>query len=189
MDWTDSTLVKWVSDDLAQSKDATWHFVMFHHPGFNSAREHYEQQHMRLLSPIFEKGKVDVVFNGHVHNYQRSYPIRFAKDRNGTLLVGGKDNKNVRGRVVNGKWKLDKNFDGKTNTTPQGVIYIITGAGGQELYNPEQNNDPDSWQKFTDKFVSIEHSFTVADVDGKTLIIRQISADGKELDNFKIIKR
>jgi acid phosphatase type 7 len=189
MDWTDSTLVKWVSDDLAQSKDATWHFVMFHHPGFNSAREHYEQQHMRLLSPIFEKGKVDVVFNGHVHNYQRSYPIRFVTDRKGTLLVGGKDNKAVRGRVVNGKWKLDKNFDGKTNTTPQGIIYIVTGAGGQELYNPEQNNDPDSWQKFTDKFVSIEHSFTVADVDGKTLIIRQISADGKELDNFKIVKR
>jgi acid phosphatase type 7 len=189
MDWTDSTLVKWVADDLEKAKDATWHFVMFHHPGFNSAREHYEQQHMRLLSPIFEKGKVDVVFNGHVHNYQRSYPIRFVTDRKGTLLVGGKDNKAVRGRVVNGKWKLDKNFDGKTNTTPQGVIYIVTGAGGQELYNPEQNNDPDSWQKFTDKFVSIEHSFTVADVDGKTLIIRQISADGKELDNFKIVKR
>jgi acid phosphatase type 7 len=189
MDWTDSTLVKWVSDDLEKAKDATWRFVMYHHPGFNSAREHYEQQHMRLLSPLFEKMKVDIVFNGHVHNYQRSYPIRFVTDKKGTLLMGGRDNKSIRGRVVNGKWKLDKNFDGKTNTTPQGVIYLITGAGGQELYNTDQNNDPDTWQKFTDKFMSNEHSFTVADVDGKTLIIRQISAEGKEMDNFKIIKR
>jgi acid phosphatase type 7 len=189
MDWTDSTLVKWVKDDLEKAKDATWRFVMFHHPGFTSARDHFEQQHMRLLSPIFDKYKVDIVFNGHVHNYQRSFPLRFAKDKNGTLLMGGKDNKAVRGRVVNGKWKLDKNFDGKINTTPQGTIYIVTGAGGQELYNTDQNNDPDTWQKFTDKFISNEHSFTVADVDGKTLIIRQISADGKELDSFKIVKR
>ncbi len=189
MDWTDSTLVKWVTDDLAKAKDATWRFVMFHHPGFNSSIDHYEQQHMRLLSPVFEKAKVDIVFNGHVHNYQRTFPIRFKKEKNGTLLVGGKDSKSVRGRVVNGNWKLDKSFDGKINTTPQGVIYIITGAGGQELYNPEQTTDPDSWQKFTDKFLSLEHSFTVADVDGKTLIVRQISADGKELDSFKIVKQ
>ncbi len=189
MDWTDSTLVKWVADDLEKSKNATWHFVMYHHPGFTSARDHYEQQHMRLLSPVFDKYKVDVVFNGHVHNYQRSFPMTFASDKKGTLLVGGKDNKSVRGRVVNGRWKLDKSFDGKINTTPQGVIYIVTGAGGQELYNPEQNNDPDSWQKFTDKFNSLEHSFTVADVDGKTMIVRQISAEGKELDSFKIIKQ
>lgn len=189
MDWTDSTLVKWVADDLAKAKDATWHFVMFHHPGFSSSVDHFEQQHMRLLSPVFEKGKVDIVFNGHVHNYQRTFPIRFAKEKKGTLLVGGKDSKSVRGRVVNGHWKLDKSFDGKINTTPQGIIYIVSGAGGQELYNPEQNNDPDTWQKFTDKFNSIEHSFTVADVDGKTLIVRQISADGKELDSFKIVKQ
>ena len=158
VDWTDSELKNWVAADLAAAKDATWRFVAFHHPGFNSAREHYEQQHMRLLSPIFEAGKVDLVFNGHVHNYQRSYPLRFVPDKQGTLLVGGRDGKTVRGRVVNGRWTLDKSFDGRTDTTPDGVIYIVTGAGGQKLYNPEQNDDPDSWQKFTDKFISKVHS-------------------------------
>ena len=189
VDWTDKELTDWVAKDLADSKDATWHFVMFHHPGFNSSREHFEQQHMRLLSPIFEAGKVDVVFNGHVHNYQRSFPMRFTPDKKGTLLVGGKDNKVIRGRVVNGSWVLDKKFDGKTNTRPQGVIYIVTGAGGQELYNPEQNDDADSWQKFTDKFKSTVHSLTLADVDGKKMVIRQITADGKELDAFTITKK
>jgi hypothetical protein len=144
---------------------------------------------MRLLSPIFEAGKVDVVFNGHAHNYQRSFPLRFTPDKKGTLLVGGKDNKIIRGRVVNGRWILDKNFDGKTNTIAKGIIYIVTGAGGQELYNPEQESDPDSWQKFTDKFISTVHSLTIADVDGKTLVIKQISAAGKEIDSFKITKQ
>jgi hypothetical protein len=188
VDWTDAKLKDWVAADLAAAKNATWRFVTFHHPGFNSAREHYEQQQMRLLSPVFEAGKVDVVFNGHVHNYQRSYPLRFVPDKQSTLLVGGRENKTVRGRVVNGRWTLDKSFDGRTDTTPDGVIYVITGAGGQHLYNPEQQEDPDSWQKFTDKFVSKVHSLTVVDVDASTLTIQQITADGQELDRFIVTK-
>ena len=135
-------------------------------------------------------GKVDVVFNGHVHNYQRSYPLRFEpiKKGNGTLMIGGRDGKTIRGRVVPGRWVLDKTFNGKTDTTPDGVIYVVTGAGGQKLYNPEQHDDTDSWQKFTDKFISNAHSLTVANVDGKTLTIRQIDVDGKELDRFVITK-
>jgi predicted phosphodiesterase len=188
VDWTDSSLKNWVINDLAASKNATWHFVMFHHPGFNSALEHNEQQHMRLLAPIFEKAKVDIVFNGHVHNYQRSYPMFFKPIKNGTLLVGGKDNKTVRGRVVVGKWTLDKNFDGISNTHPKGVIYVITGAGGKELYNPEQENDPETWQKFTHKFISTVHSLTSVAVNGNKLVIRQIDINGKELDKFVVEK-
>jgi hypothetical protein len=143
---------------------------------------------MRLLSPVFEKGNVDIVFSGHVHNYQRSFPMTFAPDKNGTLLVGGKDNKTIRGRVVTGKWTLDKTFDGKKNTKPHGVIYVVTGAGGQELYNPEQTNDPDSWQKFTNKFVSNIHSFTQVDITGKILKLKQIDVKGKEVDAITINK-
>ena len=188
VDWTDKELTDWVAKDLADAKNATWRFVLYHHPGFSSSIDHFEQQQMRLLSPIFEKGKVDIVFNGHVHNYQRSFPMFFAPDKKGILLVGGKDNKTIRGRVVNGRWTLDKPFDGKTNTKPNGVIYIVTGAGGQTLYNPEQQNDPDSWQKFTDKFISTIHSFTVVDVIGKKLKLSQIDVNGKEIDALEITK-
>jgi len=188
IDWTDKTLTDWVAQDLASAKNATWRFVAFHYPGFNSSREHYEEQHMRLLSPVFEAGNVDVVFNGHVHNYQRSFPLTFTPDKTGTLLTGGKDGKTIHGRVVNGEWKLDKVFDGVKNTKPQGVIYIVTGAGGQELYNPEQTDDPDSWQKFTDKFISNTHSLTVADVEGTKLTLRQLRADGTELDKIIVTK-
>lgn len=188
VDWTDSALVDWVKQDLANSKDMQWHFVLYHHPGFSSSLDHFEQQQMRLLAPVFEKGKVDVVFNGHVHNYQRSYPMFFQPVKKGVVIVGGKDNKTIRGRVVVGKWTLDKNFDGKNNTQPKGVIYIVTGAGGQDLYDPEQENDSDTWQKFTNKFISTKHTFTVADVKGNTLTIQQLDANGKSVDSFIITK-
>jgi hypothetical protein len=188
VDWTDPALARWVADDLSAARGATWRFVVFHHPGFNSAREHYEQQQMRLLAPVLEAGKVDVVFNGHVHNYQRSYPLRFVPDKQGTLLVGGRDGKTPRGRVVNGRWTLDKSFDGRGDTTPDGVIYVVTGAGGQHLYNPEQHDDPDSWQRFTARFVSNVHTLTVADVHNTTLTIRQVTADGQEVDRFTVTK-
>ena len=188
VDWTDSTLKDWVIKDLEKAKDAAWRFVLFHHPGFNSSRAHFEQQQMRLLAPIFENGKVDIVFNGHVHNYQRSFPMSFVPDRNGIPLFGGTDNTVTRGRLVSGIWTLDKKFDGKRNKKPKGVIYIVTGAGGRGLYNPEQQKDKDSWQKFTDKFVSTIHSFTIVDVKGNTLTLRQVDANGKEVDRFMIAK-
>lgn len=188
VDWTDSTLKDWVMKDLEKAKNATWRIVMYHHPGFSSSRAHFEQQQMRLLSPILEKGKVDLVFTGHVHNYQRTYPMTFIPDRTGMLLVRGVNNNIFHGRVVNGRWSLDKSFDGKRKTKPKGVIYFVTGAGGQGLYNPEQQKDKDSWQKFTKKFVSTIHSFTVVDVAGSTLILRQVDVNGTEIDKIKITK-
>lgn len=187
VDWTDQELRNWLVKDLKEAQGATWRFVMFHHPGFNSSVDHYEQQQMRLLSPFFETGNVDVVFTGHVHNYQRTYPLSFKPAGNGYLLMA-KDNKTPRGRVVPGSWKLDKKFDGKKNTAPKGIIYLVTGAGGKELYNPEQTNDTDSWQPFTTKFIATVHSFTVAEVNGKKLTVKQVSENGKELDAFTIIK-
>jgi predicted phosphodiesterase len=188
IDWTNKELLDWVKQDLQNASNATWRFVMYHHPGFNSSREHFEQQQMRLLAPVFEAAKVDVVFNGHVHNYQRSYPLTFVPDRKGTLLVGGKDNKTYRGRVVNGKWTLDKSFDGVANKKPKGVIYIVTGAGGADLYNPEQTNDPDSWQKFTSKFFATSHSLSYVQIKDNTFKLQQITAEGKVVDSFEIVK-
>lgn len=187
VDWRDTSLQSWVRKDLAAST-ATWKFVLFHHPGFNSSREHFEQQQMRLLAPVFEQTKVDIVFTGHVHNYQRSYPLRFTPDDNGSLLMSGKQDHTPHGRVVNGRWILDKQFDGNSNKRPTGVIYIVSGAGGQDLYNPEQEDDKDSWQPFTCRFVSKLHSFTVVDISGPQLQLKQQAIDGRIVDSIEIRK-
>ena len=187
VDWNDSTLRDWLAKDLAAAANATWRFVLYHHPGFNSSRAHYEQQQMRLIAPILEKGKVDLVFAGHVHNYQRTYPLTFVPDNLGSQLIAGTNNIRT-GKMVTGRWTLDKDFNGKRNTKPNGVIYIVTGAGGQGLYNPEQTKDKDSWQKFTVKFESTVHSFTLLDVNGAVLTLSQVDINGKEVDSVRITK-
>jgi acid phosphatase type 7 len=189
VDWTDRDLRAWVERDLASAQGATWRFVSFHQPGFNSSKKHFDEQYMRVLAPVFEAGKVDLVFNGHVHNYQRTYPLRFVPSaENGASPAPGKDGKRPKVRHVDGRWTLDRAFDGRSDTTPEGVIYVVTGAGGQHLYNPEQQDDPASWQEFTYKHISKVHSLSVVEVDGPTLTLRQVTPDGDEVDRFTVTK-
>jgi hypothetical protein len=188
VDWTNSELQDWVANDLASARGATWRFVNFHHPGFNSSKSHFNDQYMRILAPIFEAGNVDIVFNGHVHNYQRTFPLRFAPAADNGAAPRMKDGTPTKVRHVDGKYTLDKTFNGQTDTTPDGVIYLVTGAGGQRLYNPEQQDDPASWQEFTYKHVSKVFSLTLAEVDGSTLTVRQLTPDGEEVDRFVVTK-
>jgi len=182
MDWSNPALRDWVEKDLAAAQSATWRFVAFHHPGFNSATHHFTDQWMRQLAPVFEAGKVDVVFSGHVHNYQRTFPFTFTpKPQPDGQRVGPK------GEVA-GEWKLDKDFGDGARSKPQGVIYIVSGGGGAGLYDSDQQADVSSWQPFTNKFFSVENSFTVVDVDGKSFRLKQISATGTEVDSFRIVK-
>jgi acid phosphatase type 7 len=134
MDWSNPLLREWLTKDLAAAQSATWRFVAFHQPGFNSAKEHFAQQYMRLLSPLFEANHVDVVFAGHVHNYQRSFPLTFvpAPQPDGAAV-------GPRGEVA-GEWKLDKTFRDGATAGPHGVIYIVSGGGGRN--STTQNSRP-----------------------------------------------
>ena len=182
MDWQDPELRKWLEKDLASAKKATWRFVAYHHPEFNSADSHWNNQWMRVLSDIFQKHKVDIVFNGHVHNYQRSYPLFFTPKPNAQGKLRASNGE------VQGTYVLDKSFDGVTNTKPNGVLHIVTGAGGAGLYDPDRTKHPEEWQPYTAKYIADVHSLTRAEVNGKTLTIRQISKTGEELDKFTIAK-
>ena len=182
MDWSNPSLLDWLASDLSAAKSATWRFVAFHQPGFNSSKSHFSEQYMRILSPVFEAHHVDVVFSGHVHNYQRSFPMTFAP-------AAQPDGSKIgpRGEVA-GEWTLDKEFRDGAAGKPRGVIYIVSGAGGAGLYNPEQQDDPASWQGFTDKFISKTHSLSVVDIDRKTFRLTQVSATGETVDSFRIVK-
>jgi hypothetical protein len=94
----------------------------------------------------------------------------------------------AKGGELPGEWKLDKEFGDGASAKPHGVIYIVSGAGGAGLYNPEQQKDPGSWQAFTDKFISEVHSLSVVDIDGKTFRLKQVSETGESVDSFRITK-
>lgn len=182
MDWTNQKIRSWVEKDLQDASKCTWKFVCFHQPGFNSDYGHMREQRMRLLCDIFERQHVDVVFSGHAHSYQRTYPLRFVA----TKQPDGKPLSND--GEVSGVASLDRIFNGIESTHPSGVIYIISGAGGAHLTGTSQCLDDSLWQQFTYKFIAQPHSFTVCDVSGKKLTIKQIGRDGSELDSLLIEK-
>jgi hypothetical protein len=161
-DWTSPALKAWLEADLRAAQRADWRIVALHHPLFQSSRSHFDDQWMRPISPILEQYGVDLVLAGHVHNYQRTAPLRFAPTQVGR-----------RGRPVEGTFTVDEAFDGRTITRAHGIIHIVTGAGGAERYDPWQTDARASWQPWTRAFVSDKHSFTVLDVDGTEVHTRQ----------------
>jgi 3',5'-cyclic AMP phosphodiesterase CpdA len=80
-----SVQYSWLEQELANS-DATWKFVCHHHPPYSSDENDYgnlwktnQGKHgdlrARELVPLYEKYGVDVVWNGHIHSYERTWRV------------------------------------------------------------------------------------------------------------------
>lgn len=178
MDWTKPHLRAWVRDDLLAARDATWRLVAVHQAPFHSSSHHADEQRMRLLADVFEQGRVDVVLSGHVHDYERSRPIRFHAGRLAT---------DAKGRVE-GEIAVDRRYDGRKETRPQGIIYIVTGAGGARLDSKELEGKPTTWQPYTARVVTRRHSMTLMDASDRSLVFRQLADDGSEVDQFVVTR-
>jgi predicted phosphodiesterase len=74
----------WLEDQLAKS-DKSWNFVINHHAPYSSdendfgntylEKSYHSNDQVRELIPLYEKYNVDIVFYGHVHTYERSWPL------------------------------------------------------------------------------------------------------------------
>lgn len=185
VDPANPALRAWMEKDL-RGTTAPWKFACFHAPAFHGSREHWTEQKMRLLEPIFEATGVNIVFAGHVHNYQRSLPFFF------TPSAAKRDD---RGRWA-GTFEFDQKFDGKTNTQPAGIIHIVSGGGGAHLYGTTLESDSDALKKMhankfvplTAKYVTNRHSFTLVEATAARLEIRAIDEKGAEIDHVSITK-
>jgi hypothetical protein len=65
----------WLEQTLKET-DATWRIVWFHHPPYSSGNHGCSFEQREAFAPLFEKYKVDMVFNGHDHIYERSFPMQ-----------------------------------------------------------------------------------------------------------------
>ena len=94
---------KWLDLALGQSK-ATWKIVCHHHPPYSSDENDYGDLwktnksvrgdlRIRQLVPLYEKHQVDIVWSGHIHSYERTWPIREGRavESGGTIymITGG----------------------------------------------------------------------------------------------------
>ncbi len=77
---------EWLEQELARSK-ATWKFVVHHHPPYSSDENDYGDTwkgrqsprgdlKLRPLVGLYEKYEIDICFFGHIHDYERTWPIR-----------------------------------------------------------------------------------------------------------------
>jgi hypothetical protein len=119
-----SVLRDWIINDLDSSKQ-DWKIVVYHQPAFTSGDATIVNNQMRAVAKLLEDHGVNVVFNGHDHNYQRTLPIR------ATSRTAGPVSTTAGSPAV----YVDSNFDGVTKTVPDGVLYIVEGAGGNRDFD------------------------------------------------------
>ena len=79
---------------------------------------------MRAIAKFLEDHGVNMVFNGHEHNYQRTFPIR----ANANVAAGPSP-------TGPPAVSIDTAFDGVTQTVPDGVLYVVEGAGGNRDFD------------------------------------------------------
>ncbi len=84
----ESEQFKWLDKALAAS-DAKWKIVYHHHPCYSSDSDDYGNteragstygapKHKALIA-LYDKHKVDLAMNGHIHAYERTWPLRGGK--------------------------------------------------------------------------------------------------------------
>lgn len=88
----------WLERELSRST-ARWKFAYHHHPVYSSDENDYGDTYkgksthgdmrVRPLAALYEKYNVDIAFSGHIHVYERSWPIRADKvvEKNGVVYV------------------------------------------------------------------------------------------------------
>jgi predicted MPP superfamily phosphohydrolase len=177
MNWSDESLKQWVRNDLNKA-GTRWKFVVVHQPGFNNDASYSGHQHMRLLAPVFEECGVTFVFSGHCHYYHASKPIRFVAAQCSAPL------ESLTLCQIDGDIQADEHFDGRQHTNPQGVIYVISGAGGKLVTEPYLPKPVDWTRKQNHKVRSV----TVLDVSADRVTLKQVSDSGEELDRFSVTK-
>jgi acid phosphatase type 7 len=69
-----SAQVRWLEEDLANNDEQKCTLAYFHHPLFTSGSYRPGIERVERLWEVFYAGGVDVVLNGHDHNYQRFAP-------------------------------------------------------------------------------------------------------------------
>ncbi len=112
---TGSEQYNWLVHDLqvaANDSAHPWKIAIFHNPPYNVGGHGGDAGVQTYLVPLFLQYKVDIVFNGHNHYYERTYP-----------LAGGGSNPTV----TNHSLHYYRN--------PTGVIYATTGSCGAPLYD------------------------------------------------------
>ncbi|HTH22598.1 MAG TPA: LamG-like jellyroll fold domain-containing protein, partial [Nitrososphaeraceae archaeon] len=162
-----------VKNDLAAASsnpDIDWIVVFFHKPMYSSSNSCSSSSCSGVSSlrdtyhALFDQNGVDLVLEGHVHDYQRSAPIKFNANSKSNPIV---TNNNL-----------------NTYNDPEGEIHVVVGTGGVNFHELEGQKSFIKSQQ-DDKFGHLNVALTN---NGKTLTGKFIANDNTVMDQFTITK-
>jgi hypothetical protein len=120
-------------EKASQNEDTNWIIVSTYKPLYSSPSEHPAEDSLRdAYNPLFEKYGVDLVLNGHNHNYQRTYPLTY------------NPNESAKPVTTSG---LGTGY----NRGNDGIVFATVGTGGVNFYSLEGKN-PYVANQFAGKF-------------------------------------
>lgn len=112
--YSGGTQVAWLDQQLASYRaDPAIDFIVafFHHCAFSTSKTHASDGGVRdALAPLFDKHAVDLVVQGHNHQYERTNPIK-----GGTSTRQAPDRSTV-------------------HPATDGTTYVVVGSGGRPRY-------------------------------------------------------
>jgi Calcineurin-like phosphoesterase len=161
---------EFVVQDLEKySKDRTidWIVAFYHRQAYSSGGgPEDEDDYTETYHPLFDKYNVVLALQGHLHAYERSYPITFNDDDEGKPIV--------------------TNTDSNTYENPKGTIFVTAGTGGAHTMKISKSK-PFSAYGLDGEFGIINIS---VENDGTVLKSSFLENNGDEdvYDQFDIIK-
>ncbi len=205
----DAPMATWLRNDLA-STTATWIVAFWHHPPYSKGSHDSDTEaamvQMRTnFNPILEQGGVDLVFNGHSHNYERSVLLDGNYGTTGTITAAMKKNAGNGSTtgittVTNGKVRNAANNFTATATTattiPADGAYIKPLTGPRDRFGAVYNTAGMSGLAdagtidHSAMYISYNNVGTVnLDVNGNSLTCTFVQSGGATPDNFTITKQ
>lgn len=149
----------WLKEDLAsaESRGADFRIAVFHHPPYAAGGHDSRLSLRKSWELLLVEHQVDLVFNGHNHYYQRTWPV-------------------AHGEVPAGVRKQDGNDVFPTGKAP---VYVVTGGGGAPLYEPKE----DTFVAVS----AMRHHHVLVQYSPGSLHCRAVDTKGEILDEFTLI--
>lgn len=177
----DGPMARWLSNDLAQVT-ADWTIAYWHHPPYNPDPDWTDQPKtdgMReVFLPLLEAAGVDLILNGHLHNYLRSFLMNgyyagWTEFSATNIMDAGSGRETETGvyRKAAGH-----------HLPHQGTVFTIVGSSG-EVKPPLPNDFHPALYHVGNVTGSL-----VVDVDGQRLDAKFITGSGTTNDFFTILK-
>mmetsp|Transcript_48614 Transcript_48614/g.114123 ORF Transcript_48614/g.114123 Transcript_48614/m.114123 type:complete len:229 (+) Transcript_48614:554-1240(+) len=135
--WPGTVQYDWLEADLAKANanrgERPWIVVMGHRPLYCSSNDYYDcnmwgPKAREALEPLFQKYGVDLYLSGHVHSYERTFP------------------------VVNGT-RTSQTYD-----KPKAPVHVMVGSGGAGLTSKWSDQPEWSAKRIIDYGVGYVHA-------------------------------